>query len=841
MPRKRWPRVKDIVNACVDLEPDQRGAYIQDACHGDVTLVHDVTSLLAAYDELGDFLETPVLESDREELPAGSRIGLYEIREPLAEGGMGTVYRAVRTSDFEKQVAVKVVKRGMDTKFILRRFRHERQILAALDHPNIARLLDGGATEEGRPYLVMEYIEGRPITAYAEERRLSVSERLHLFRMVCSAVQYAHQNLVVHRDLKPGNILVTAAGVPKLLDFGIAKLLEADVDVTMASMRLMTPECASPEQVRGEPITTASDIYSLGVLLYELLTGARPYQFTARTPEEMRRLVCEAEPKKPSAVQRLSEDLDHIVLKAMHKDPARRYVSAEQVSEDLGRYLQGLPVSARGDSAWYRTRKFVTRHRTASLAGAALALSLAGGMGATLWEAHVARNASARAERRLNDVRELANSLIFDVHDAISTLPGATAARKLIVDRALKYLDRVALEAADDDSLRRELAAGYLRLGEVQGKSGRSNLGDLAAAMQSFGKAIKLLEGLQARRNWTPADQRLLAGAYDSLAYVQWDGGDPAGASESDRKALALRQDLAGRVPPLDLTKELSLSYHAIGLRRGLAGDFAGALENYQKFLEARERITRADPNSASNQRNLSLAHKRVGAVLIETGHLSDALAHYQTAQAIDEKRIAADPNNAEARLDLTFAYSDIGDILRKQGQKRAALGQYQKVEGIRAQLAAADPNDQRAQSSLSSTYEHIADIESDLGDRRTSLAYHQKALALVERLLAAYPDSAAHRTEVATVSVAIGNVYAALAARTNRSSSSQLVFWQQARDHYQRAQRMTAALQASAVRGSEAAEAGQQASRQLARCDAEIARISAAGIRAPLSANLTR
>lgn len=840
MPLKRWPQVKDIVNACVDLEPDQRGAYIQEACYGDATLCHDVTSLLAAYDELGDFLETPVLESEREELPPGSRIGSYEIREPLAEGGMGTVYRAVRTSDFEKQVAVKVVKRGMDTKFILRRFRHERQILAALDHPNIASLLDGGATGDGRPYLVMEYIEGRPITAYAEERGLSLSERLHLFRMVCSAVQYAHQNLVVHRDLKPGNILVTAAGVPKLLDFGIARLLESDVDMTMASMRLMTPECASPEQVRGEPITTATDIYSLGVLLYELLTGARPYQFTARTPEEIRRVVCETDPKKPSAVERLSEDLDHIVLKAMHKDPARRYVSAEQVSEDLGRYLQGLPVSARGDSTWYRARKFVTRHRTASLAGAALALSLVGGMGATLWEARVARSASARAERRLNDVRELANSLIFDVHDAVSTLPGATAARKLIVDRALKYLDRVAIEAADDDSLRRELAAGYLRLGEVQGKSGRSNLGDFGAAIQSFRKAIKLLELLQAGRS-TPADQRLLAGAYDNLAYVQWDAGDPAGASESDRKALALRQALAGRVSPLELNKELSLSYHSIGLHRGLAGDYTGALESYQKFLEARERIARADPKSASNQRNLSLAHKRVGAVLIVTGHLSDALAHYQAAEAIDEKRVAAGPNNAEARMDLTFAYSDIGDILRKQGQGRAALAQYQKVEAIRTQLAAADPNDQRAQSSLSSTYEHIAGVQWDLGDRRTSLAYHQKALVLVERLLAANPDSAAHRTEVATVSVAIGNIYAAMAAQRNGPSTSQLVLLQQARDYYQRTQQMVAALKAAGVPDSDAAEASRQATRQLVRCDAAIARLSASGVRTPLSAELTR
>jgi len=841
MSPEHWLQIKAIVNTSLDCEAEQRDAYLQRACQGDSMLLHDVTSLLASYEGLGDFLATSVMEDDDEELPAGTRIGQYEIQETIAEGGMGTVYRAVRASDFEKQVALKVVKRGMDTNFILRRFRYERQILAHFDHPNIARLLDGGAAGDGRPYLVMEYIEGRPITAYADEHRLTVSERLQLFRTVCSAVQYAHQNLVVHRDLKAGNILVTADGTPKLLDFGIAKLIESDADRTAASVRLMTPECASPEQVLGEPITTATDIYALGVLLYELLTGSRPYQFTARTPEQIRHLVCETDPKKPSAVRRLAEDLDHIVLRAMHKDPARRYLSAEQLSEDLRRFLVGLPVSARSDTAWYRVTKFVGRNAKASAAAAALALSLVAGMGATSWEAHVARAERARAERNLNDVRELANSLLGDVHDAIRTLPGSTAARKLLVDRALKYLDRLALEAGSNDSVRRELAVGYVRLGEVQGQTGRSNLGKSAAAIQSFRKAIRLLEGVQAHGRLSPADQRTLAGAYEDMGYAQWDSGDPSGSGESDRKALALRQALAARVPPLELTKELSLSYHALGLHRALAGDYAAALENYEKFLEARERITRADPDSASNQRNLSLAHKRVGAVLIQTGHLSDALAHYQTAEAIDEKRVAADPNNAEARLDLTFAYSDIGFILRRQGQWRVALGQYQKAEAVRTQLAAADPNDQRAQSSLASTCEYIAEIRWHLGDRKQSLSYSRKALALLEGLLSANPSSAPHKTAVATAAVAAGNAYAAMASGPRTPSSSRLAFWRQARDYYSRAKQLTTPLQASAKPDHDAVEADRQASRQLVRCNEAIARLAVPPAPSGLSAKLAR
>src|SRR5579872_2666677 len=286
MEPERWAEVKHIVGACFDLDPAERESYLTGACRGDFAMLADVKALLASYSRLGDFLETPVF-SDGEAMDhfaAGRRIGSYILQEPIAEGGMGKVYRAVREADFEKQVAVKIVKRGMDTEFILQRFRQERQILAALDHPNITRLLDGGATDDGLPYLVMDYVEGVPITQYAEQHRLQICERLKLFQRVCLAVQYAHQNLVVHRDLKPGNILVTPDGTPKLLDFGIAKLLEPNSDFTQTSFRLLTPECASPEQVRDDPITTATDIYSLGILLHHLLTGEPPYAFVTRTP-----------------------------------------------------------------------------------------------------------------------------------------------------------------------------------------------------------------------------------------------------------------------------------------------------------------------------------------------------------------------------------------------------------------------------------------------------------------------------------------------------------------------------------------------------------------------------
>jgi tetratricopeptide (TPR) repeat protein len=392
---ERWQAVKLLLDEALGLGATERIAFLQRLAAAEPELHREVDSLLRAHEAQQSFLEVPYFgdsamheQTDSAGSWVGRRLGPYQLAEQIAEGGMGAVYRAVRLSDFQMEVAVKLVKRGMDTDFLLQRFRQERQILAGLDHPNIARLLDGGATEDGRPYLVMEYIEGIPITQFCDDHQLEETERLKLFRTVCSAVQFAHQNLVVHRDLKTGNILVTSDGNPKLLDFGIAKLMEPDAGATVTWMRMLSPECASPEQVRGLTITTATDIYSLGVLLYRLLSGEPPHRFTTRSAAEIMRVVCEEEPKKPSDVKPIHADLDNIVLKAMHKDPVRRYVSADQLSVDIQHYLDGLPVIARKDTLAYRFSKFVRRHTAASVAAALAVISLMGGMATTLWQAH---------------------------------------------------------------------------------------------------------------------------------------------------------------------------------------------------------------------------------------------------------------------------------------------------------------------------------------------------------------------------------------------------------------------------------------------------------------------
>jgi serine/threonine protein kinase len=360
----------------------------------------------------------------------GRRIGPYRITRLLGAGGMGVVYLAERVGDFSQQVALKLIRPGMASRAVVSRFRSERQILAVLEHPNIARLLDGGATEDGQPYLVMEYVDGVPITVHATDRALTLRDRLLLFRKICAAVHHAHQNLIVHRDIKPANILVTADGAPKLMDFGIAKLLgDAAADeaapATQTGWRAMTPEYASPEQVRGLPMTTATDVYSLGIVLYELLTEQRPYAFATDTPSDVERIIVETEPRPPSAVappslsRALAGDLDTIVLKALDKDASRRYDSVDRLSADVQRHLDGAPILARPQTFGYRASRFIRRHRLAVGAAALVFMSLVVGLGAAVWQQRIASRERQRADRRFNDVRALAHAFVFDFHDAI--------------------------------------------------------------------------------------------------------------------------------------------------------------------------------------------------------------------------------------------------------------------------------------------------------------------------------------------------------------------------------------------------------------------------------------
>ena len=395
--REEWRRIKTVAAGALEQPEEARGAYLSSSCGEDDALRVAVESLLESTAKATPLFESPAVliggaralaeafeRFDRIETSrVGERIGSYRLVRDLGGGGMGSTYLAHRDDEaYERAVAIKILKRGMDTDAILRRFRHERQILADLDHPNVARLLDGGTTGDGLPYFVMEYVDGVRLDRYCRERDLTIAQRVALCRQVCDAVDHAHTRRVIHRDLKPANILVTSQGVPKLLDFGISKVLTPDPDGAntepTAFARAMTPQYASPEQVRGEPVTESSDVYSLGVVLYELLTGERPYRLDGHTVQETEQIICVQEPRRPSAVRReLAGDLDTILLMALRKEPSRRYASVRECSEDLQRHLDGRPVRARGDEVAYRAGRFLKRHRVRAFEAVLLALVIA--------------------------------------------------------------------------------------------------------------------------------------------------------------------------------------------------------------------------------------------------------------------------------------------------------------------------------------------------------------------------------------------------------------------------------------------------------------------------------
>ena len=468
-------RLFHLFEQATRMPRDQRAGFIADQSGEDAVLRQELESLLAADDEAIEetfwaqsALKSQVIESQKASSSVGHTIGNYRLVELLGKGGMGAVYRAERVDAvFEKSVAIKVIDTPFCSPELIAHFRSERQILASLEHPNIARLLDGGSHADGLPYFVMEYVEGIPPYTYCEQQRLSTEQRLRLFLQVCSAVHFAHQNMVIHRDLKPANILVTADGTAKLLDFGIAKVFSPDglrtLDLMTSPGTLkMTARYASPEQVRGEVITTASDVYSLGVLLYELLSGHSPYGDAERPLHQWMHAVCEEEPPRPSVWRATPKgDLDSIVLKALRKIPGERYASVDNFSRDLQRYLEKLPVEARARAPFYVAGRFVRRNRVAVAVASLLFCTLV----AALVEMTLAR---ARADRRFNDVRQLAHAVMFDYADAIDRLPGATPVRARLVSDALRYLDNLSKEA-NTPQLQKEIVDAYVRVSNVQG------------------------------------------------------------------------------------------------------------------------------------------------------------------------------------------------------------------------------------------------------------------------------------------------------------------------------------------------------------------------------------
>jgi non-specific serine/threonine protein kinase/serine/threonine-protein kinase len=853
---ERWQQIKAALHAALELAPERRPAYIDRIAANDSQLRGELESLLAAHDQASDtFLNTPAagLEAfralDGPDPWIGKHIGPYQLTEQIGSGGMGEVYRAIRADDeYQKQVAIKLIRAGQDSAHVVQRFRNERQILASFDHPNIARLLDGGTTREGLPYFVMELIEGESIDSYCDRRKLDITARLRLFLQVCGAVQYAHQRLIIHRDLKPNNILVGADGVPKLLDFGIAKILEPGAALgqahdTKSVFRLLTPDYASPEQVRGEPITTASDVYSLGLVLYELLTGLKPCDTAGRTALTLPSTVQDWEPRRPSSAvrrrsarsaaggfgysagpetrsaaregspQRLSRrlrgDLDNIVLMALRTKPARRYDSVERFADDLRRHLSSHPVMARPDTLGYRAVKFTARYRAGVTVAGVLALGLLAGLVLTAREARIAENQRQRAEHRFDDVRRLAHSLIFEIDDSIQNLSGSSEARHLIVTTGLQYLNDLSTETAGDSSLQREVAAGYERLGDVQGRALGASQGNYAGAADSYRRALALRRSIVVAQPGNSDARRELVSNCIKLSELLFLTGNAADILAFSREAVTNSSSLVAGDPgnrqyqSLAARSLLSYGYQLFKIK----DDVAAALVNIRQSLGLYVSLWAADTSDPAIGRALSLAYTRAGEVLSQDAQsYRQALSMDRSAHELLQKLADAAPNNVDLAHLLAFSDWDIAGILIDMGDLEGASQHANAALRVLQGLSAADPKVAEYHADVALVLQSLARIADDRGQTAEAVSLAQRALPESAAALAAGATNGYFRYVQASIQAELGDAYATLGANPRLGRSQRAQDWRSAGDWYGQALNIYQVL--GARYGESAAEA---------------------------------
>ncbi len=798
----RWERIEQICWAALDQAPEAREAFLERECGMDADLRHEVEGLLLELAARPEFLEQPVVRlpelADAESVDTTRHyIGSYRLVRELGRGGMGEVHLAMREgADFEVTVAIKVIKRGMDTDEVLQRFRLERQMLASLHHPNIAQLMDGGVTTDGRPYFVMEYVEGTPITEYCDRAQLPVPQRLRLFQLICAAVQHAHQKLIVHRDLKPGNILVTPEGIPKLLDFGIGKVLATNptlehLPTTRADVRLLTPGYAAPEQVRGESPTTETDVYGLGVLLFEMLTGRRPFEGHRESQPEIARAICEDAPSRPSAIagrRELAGDLDNIILKALSKERERRYPSAAAFSEDVGRYLDGQPIAARPSTLTYRTSRFLRRHVWGVAVASIAAVSIIG-------FAVMALVQSRRAAEERDMAREVSSFLLetFGATGADRAAGDTVTARQLLDRQAealrTTYANRPELQAQmmhvvaegyerlnlldDSERLAREalairrrvlgdrdpdVAASLNLLGWVRQSAGHSDeakdlleesvaifrgagraergrlsraLNDLGIVFDAFGEhdasLVLFEEALEYRRATFGPNHRSVGITANNLAAALYRQGDYAGAVTAGQEAVAALGASVGPDHQRTIQAQSNLAVFHLVL-----GDLDGAERTYVDLLERQTRLSGPDnPVRANVLSNL-------GGVYMQRGNWVQAESALVEAIRIEE-------------LTLGTSHPELATSLSKLGSVRLTLyGPDSAIPVLERSLDILRNAYGDTHREMGSPLLHLGRAHREAGDHELWERFHREAVDVFERSLGSeHPRTAAARTQL--------------------------------------------------------------------------------------------
>ena len=765
MTETRWELIKRLFAEAAELPADAREGFLRSAADGDDSLIAEVNSLLASADETGNIIESNALD-----LEAGLRTGAanfegqtfgnWRIIREIGSGGMGSVFLAERIDgQLEMQAALKIVRQSLAGSEVVSQFRRERQILADLHHPNIAVLLDGGVSGRGEPYLAMEYIDGRPLTEFASDEKLGVDERLRLFLKVCSAVAFAHRNLIVHRDIKPSNILVTADGEPKLLDFGLAKAFELDANTTQTGFRAFTPSYASPEQFLGRNVTTLSDVYSLGVVLYELLTGRKPFNFEGRSLDEMIRTITDADPPRPSEISRgeadtsglsLDRDLDNIVLKALQKEPAMRYGSVEDLARDIERYLAGEPVTARPNTFTYRAGKFIRRNRVGVAAAGVVLLSLIAGLAATAWQFNETRKQRDRAEARFNDLRQLSNSLLFEIAPKIERLQGSLAARELMLQRAVEYLDDLAAEAQNDLLLQAELAAAYEKVGDLQGNPANPNFVMLNDAVASYEKALRIRLDLDAAGVNDADSRRKLAATHRALGRVLGEANDYVAEQEHLQRAIGILSALRTQRPD---DAELSIALAQLNFDAGVGQTSLSSYGNAIPFYDNAIAILTDVPASPARDRLLASCYAQRAYSLSWESRQPEAEAEMAKAVEIAERQAEADRDGIENRWLIYWLAGNINEEINND--KFYAF--QKKAEEIARRSSEADPSDLRARQRLAKTLSHLGQAANDLGRTDEALRHLEESSRIYRGIIETETRNGRLRADLASSLTRLG------------------------------------------------------------------------------------
>lgn len=805
---QQWHRVQREIDALMALPPAERAPRLADLAAQSPQLAGEVAQLLAHADSesLPEALPRAALAAFEDAEPLGQRIGAFVIDERLGEGGNGVVYRAHRVGEYAQTVAVKLLRGARMDAAGARRLQHERDILAQLDHPGIVRMVDAGVAQDGRPFLALEFVAGQTLDAWLESARPDALQRLSIFARVCDAVAYAHQRLLVHRDIKPANLMIGLDGAPKLLDYGIARLLDdgAAGTLTRDFGSSLTPAYAAPEQLRGEPVTTATDVHGLGLMLFQMLCGGHPFLRNGRRGEALRHALIETdapsilhEPGLLPMPRAWRDDLDRIVAMALEKDPARRFASARELAEDVRAVLAGRPVRARRATRSYLLRRFVGRNKVAVAAVGASLLALAFASGLALWHARVAGEQRARAERRFAEIHAFANTVLFDYSDGIHALAGSLPIQRRLVADSLRYLEGLRQEAGDDAPLLRDLASAYLRVGDLQGNPYGPNLGDLAGAAASYDLAQAQLQQLARLFDDSGARRLLQARLHGRLAELKHQAGDLPGAralfAQSLAEFAALPQALQQQIDVVVERSQVHDHHGDLLGREGAASlnETAAASEQwararalrvaaleqhpedprlhfgrYQSELREAEQaigqgamvqaesalgialasistLVSAHPDDSLYRYEQALVYSRQVPVLEALGHLDASIDAALQAFQATEQMLARDPGNSMLWQAVAASAGWAARQLLKAGRGAEAVPVVARQIAVNRLWVDAAPENPEARFSLSLAYRRQGELREAMGDPAGAIASHREALELQSTLVAVSPDFA--------------------------------------------------------------------------------------------------